>query len=133
MAQSKITYSDKNETGCCPVPNVKDWDESKVVWKDKKFIKDYTFNFLHIPLNMGVVVKRMWKKIEDAKAAPPTNEWMLLSYDLSPWKGEHYCTVTKDVPNAELQQPLPIELRPTRATQKPTWQSESAAETQTSG
>jgi hypothetical protein len=101
MKQPRRTYTDKNETGCCPVPAVKMWDEAKVVWKNKKFIKDSTFNLMHIPLNMGQVIKRMWAKIDKAGAAPPTEEWMLLSYDPSPWKGEHYASVTKKVSDAE--------------------------------
>ncbi len=95
------TYTDKNETGCCPIPNVKDWDEVEVTWQDKKFIKDTTRNFMHIPLNMGKVINRMWDKITKAEAAPPTDEWILLSQDPSPWKSYQYAAVTKDVPNAE--------------------------------
>lgn len=95
------TYTEKNETGCCPVPNIEEWDDAQVTWEDKKFIKDKTRNFMHIPLNMGGVIKRMWEKIEKAEAAPPTDEWMLLSYDPSAWTGEHFATVTKDVPDAE--------------------------------
>lgn len=95
------TYTDINETGCCPIPNVKDWDEAEVTWKNKKFIKDSTINFLHIPLNMKQVLTRMWKKIEDAGAKPQTNEWILLSTDIGLWKGEHFANVTKEVPNAE--------------------------------
>ena len=101
MKQPRITYTDKNETGCCPVPKVDDWDESEVVWKRKKFIKVSTVNFMHIPLNMGQMMRRAWKKIEDAKASPPTSEWMMLSYDPSLWKSEHFLSVTKKVPNAE--------------------------------
>jgi len=98
---SKKTYTAVNETGCCPVPNVEDWDESSVTWQNKKFIKDSTFNLFHMPLNMGRVMKRMWAKVQQAEAAPPTDEFMLLSYDPSPWKGDHFMTVTKEVPNAE--------------------------------
>lgn len=101
MGQPKKTYTDKNETGCCPVPNIKDWEEATVTWKEKKFIKDTTFNVFHIPLNMGQVIGRSWKKIKAAKAETPTNEWLMLSYDPSLWKGEHYFAVTKEVPDAE--------------------------------
>ncbi|MGD9129500.1 MAG: hypothetical protein PVJ09_03380 [Candidatus Woesebacteria bacterium] len=98
---NKKTYTKINETGCCPKPNVKAWDESSVTWKNKKFIKDHTFSFFHIPLNMGFVMKRMWKKVSKAKASPPIEEFLLLSYDPSAWRGEHFMSVTKHVPNAE--------------------------------
>jgi len=98
--QPTKTYTKVNETGCCPKPNVKDWDENKVIWKNKKFIKDSTFCLLHIPLNMAQMMDRSWKKIQAADASPPTEEWMMLSYDPSPWKGEHYLSVTKNVPDA---------------------------------
>jgi len=101
MLQPTKTYTDKNETGCCPVPNVDEWDKSEVTWDNKKFVLDTTLSFLHMPLNMGSVIKPTWKKIENAAARPPDNQWIMLSYDCSPWKGEHYFSVTKDVPNAK--------------------------------
>jgi len=101
MKQPKKTYTKKNETGCCPVPNVKEWDGSVVVWKGKKFIKDHTLGVFHMPINMGGVLKRMWDKVKKAKAEVPADEWMLLSYDVSPWKGEHYASVSKNVSGAE--------------------------------
>ena len=101
MEEVKKTYTSVNETGCCPVPNVKEWDKSSVTWDNKKFIKDYTFSIMHVPVNMGHVIKRMWEKIQRSDAAPESEEWYMLSYDLSPWKGEHYASVTKEVEGAE--------------------------------
>ena len=101
MDNPRKTYTDKNETGCCPIPNITEWDEKEFEWKDKKFIKDSTLNFLYVPLNMGAVIKRMWNKIKESNAQPLTEEWILLSTDPSPWKGEHFASVTKDVKNAD--------------------------------
>ena len=56
---------------------------------------------MHIPLNMGSVIRKTWKQIEDAGAAP-ADEYLLLSTDPSPWRGEHYFAVTKNVPGAEM-------------------------------
>ncbi len=83
------------------MPDVGAWDKAEVTWKDKKFIRDTTLQIFHIPLNMGQMMKRAWGKIEKAKAAPPIREWLMLSYDPSPWKGEHYMAVTREVPDAE--------------------------------
>ncbi|PIR97521.1 MAG: hypothetical protein COT91_01035 [Candidatus Doudnabacteria bacterium CG10_big_fil_rev_8_21_14_0_10_41_10] len=38
MSQLTKTYTDKNETGCCPVPNVSEWDGAEVVWENKRRI-----------------------------------------------------------------------------------------------
>jgi len=43
----------------------------------------------------------MISKVKKAGAEPSTSEWITLSYDPSPWKGEHLASVTKDVPDAE--------------------------------
>jgi hypothetical protein len=101
MDQPTKTYTGGNETGCCPKPNISAWDGSEVTWEGKKFVKDSTMNFFHVPMNMKKVIERTWNKIKEAQAEPVTNEWLLLSYDPSPWKGDHFFSVTKDVPNAE--------------------------------
>jgi hypothetical protein len=95
------SYLNDNPTGCCPKFNYKDWDKQKVIFKDKMFVKDANISFFHIPLNLGQVMTRMWKQITDAKAEPKTEDWLMLSYDPSPWKTEQYCTVNKKVPDME--------------------------------
>jgi len=88
---------------CCPVFEPGPWDNKTLNWIDKPFIRDYLPQFCHIPFPpmMGKVIGRMWKKAEDAGAAPETRDFMLLAYDPSPWKSELYMNVTKDVPGAE--------------------------------
>jgi len=58
---------------------------------------------MHMPLpgTFGRKVGRMWKKIEDAGANPDTKDFIMLATESSPWKGELYINVTKEVPNAE--------------------------------
>jgi hypothetical protein len=92
--------TDAPETGCCPKFDFQPWDNQEIVFSNMPFVKANTLNFMHIPLTMGSMMKKTWKKIEDAKAAAK-NQWLLLSYDPSPWKGEHYFMVTKKVPVAE--------------------------------
>ncbi len=67
------------------------------------FIKDSVPQFLRMPLPwmVGKKITEMWKKIEDAGAAPPTDDFLWLAYDPSPWRSEFYLHVTKKVPNAE--------------------------------
>jgi len=99
-----MTGKHNNEaTQCCPKFNPEPWDEREITWKDKLFVKDSMIQFMHMPLPgaFGKTVERMWKKIEDAGANPDIKDFLMLAYDPSPWKGELYINVTKEVPNAE--------------------------------
>jgi hypothetical protein len=44
---------------------------------------------------------KMWKVAQDAGAAPELKDFLCLAYDPSPWRGELYVAVTKEVPNAK--------------------------------
>ncbi len=92
---------DTTETGCCPRFDPAAWDELEVRIENRLFLLARTWNFLHIPLNMGSMMTRTWAKIQAAEAAPG-DDFLVLSTDPSPWRGEHYFAVTKDVPNAEM-------------------------------
>lgn len=88
---------------CCSKFDPKPWDEKIHHWKDKLFIKETLPQFFHMPLPwmIGKMIARMWKKAQDANAAPDIKDFLWLAYDPSPWKSEHYIYVTKEVPNAE--------------------------------
>ncbi len=90
-----------NEEVCCPKFNPEPWDEKEVVWKDKLFVKDNVMALFHIPLNIGQVIGRMWEKVKSAGAELPTEQFLLLSKDPTPWRTEQYMTVSKEVPNME--------------------------------
>ncbi len=91
-----------NNQTCCPEFDSKPWDKKTYVWQDKLFLKDEVVQIMHIPLNMGKVITRMWQQVEDAKAGPETKDFLILCYDPSPWKSELYMTVTKNIPNANI-------------------------------
>lgn len=91
---------DKSETGCCPQFDPAPWDGAEFEFVDKRFVRATTVNFLHIPLNIGSMITRTWAKIERAEAAPG-EDFLMLSTDPSPWRGEHFFAVTKEVPDAE--------------------------------
>ncbi len=55
---------------------------------------------MHIPLNLGSVITKTWEQIKN-EGVDDSKEFAILSYDPSPWKGEHYFTVTKEVSGAE--------------------------------
>lgn len=90
----------KSLTGCCPPFNPKDWDEQSFEFEDKLFVKVSTRSFLHIPLNMNGVMKRVMGSIEDAGAGNP-HETLMLTDEKSPWQADHYIAVEKDVPDEE--------------------------------
>ena len=91
---------DKSETGCCPKFDPEGWDGQTIVFDNKLFAKATTCSFLHIPLNMTSMYMRVCKKIEDEKASE--NSFLVLSHDPSPWKGEHFFAVDKDLPGEEM-------------------------------
>ena len=95
------TYTEKNETGCCAVPNIDDWDEQEIAFKDKRFIRMYTRSFFFVPLNMSKVMTAIQKQAEGANATMPPDEAMILSRELSPWRAEQLYAVSKEVAGAD--------------------------------
>ncbi|HJX04958.1 MAG TPA: hydrolase [Thermoplasmata archaeon] len=94
---------DSKSGPCCPRFNPDLWEGKTSDWGDRLFIKDTIRQFLHRPLpsSMGKAVGRMWKEAKDSGAAPAIEDFLLLSYDPSPWKSELFMTVTKEVPGVE--------------------------------
>ena len=90
-----------NPTNCCPRFNSEGWDEQELRFKDKLFVKVTTRSILHIPINMGSVFPKTFGAIDEANAKDE-DEFIVLSYDSSAWTGEHYFSVTKDVPRQKM-------------------------------
>jgi len=90
------------ENECCPKFDPIPWDEKTHEWEDKLFIRETLPQLFHMPLPwmIGRMIGRMWKKAQDAGAAPDIEDFLWLAYDPSPWKSEHYIYVTREVPNA---------------------------------
>lgn len=95
------TYTSKNETGCCAIPDLKAWDNTKVSLADQHFIRAYTRSFMFVPLNMAKVLGRLHSTVVDAKAELPPTKAILLSRDLSPWKAEQLYGVSKPIDGAD--------------------------------
>lgn len=102
MEQNTLpTYdTSDNPTGCCPRFKPEGWDEQKLYFEHKPFVKVTTRSFFHIPVNMGRVFTDTFKQLEEAGAVD-MNQFIILSRDLSPWKTEHYFAVTREVPGME--------------------------------
>lgn len=99
-ALPKYDMSD-NPTNCCPRFNPEGWDEQYLHFKDKRFVKVKTRSIFHIPVNMGSVFPKTLKAIE-AENEVSENNFIVLSYDPSPWTGEHYFSVSKDIPGQKM-------------------------------
>ena len=95
------TYTDQNETGCCPVPNVKEWDKQKVTFKDKHFIRMYTKSFLYVPINMAKVMTDLNETAVKSGNTVPAEQAMILSREISPWKAEQLYAVSQPVEGAD--------------------------------
>lgn len=88
------------KTSCCPKFNPNRYQQKTHHWQNKHFVKANVLQFMHLPLNMGSVIRKTWKVIADAKASPPDTDFLILMYDHSPWKSELYFTTTQKVPQA---------------------------------
>lgn len=86
-----------NPTGCCPRFDPQGWDDQRLQFVEKPFVKATTLNLFYVPINMGSVFTKTFKAIEDADAYDK-NDFIVLSRDLSPWYSEHLFAVTKPVP-----------------------------------
>lgn len=92
---------EESETGCCPRFDPEPWDEKKISWKDKLFLKDHVRCFLHIPLNFGKVMSRNMEKIKIADALTPNP--VFLSDEKSPWRSDVLIAISKEMKGAELE------------------------------
>ena len=91
----KLNIKD-NPTGCCPRFLPEEWDNKEFQFDKKKFVLGHTRSFMYIPLNMGSMMKKIWARVEEA-GAYKTGEFVMLSRDLSPWRAQHYLSVSKKV------------------------------------
>jgi len=95
------TYTAVNETGCCPVPNVADWDKAILEFSHEPFVRMCTRSVLFMPLNMGRVMTALNEVAQRADVLMPPERGMILSRDVSPWRAEHLYAVSEPVPGAD--------------------------------
>ena len=95
------TYTKVNETGCCAVPDINNWDEKEITLNHQRFIRMHTKSFLFVPLNMSKVMTTLQKLAIDSNATMPPEKAIILSRDLSPWKAEQLYAVSKPIDSAD--------------------------------
>ncbi len=101
--KNKVNAAADSEV-CCPLFHPGKWDGIEQVWEGKLFLKDWVPELFHIPLpgSYRRVISAMWKKAGDSGAAPAANDFLLLMHDLSPFKGELYLSVTREIPGQDV-------------------------------
>lgn len=95
------TYTDQCETGCCPVPNIAEWDRKKLLFENRRFIRMYTKSFMHMPLNMGKIMTALDETVRNADAGLPMQQTLILSRDLSSTKAEQLYSVSRPIEGAD--------------------------------
>jgi hypothetical protein len=87
------------DTSCCPEFDPKKWDNKKVAWKSKLFLKDKVFSFFHFPLNLKSVIEGNIEKMKNANAMP--KDAMALLDDKSIFYSNIYISTKKALPKSE--------------------------------
>jgi hypothetical protein len=93
----------KKEADSCPVFDVARWNDKVYTWENKMFIRGTMPQVLHFPLPGMIkrIMKKLWKQAAEAGAESSQEDFLMLTYDLSPWLCEFYMTVTRSVPGAD--------------------------------
>jgi hypothetical protein len=90
-----------NTTGCCPKFNPEGWDDQDLHFENMRFVQADTLAVAHIPVNMGKVFTRVQNHITDADAQLPEG-YLVLSKDVTAFRGEHLFAVSRDVPGEKM-------------------------------
>jgi len=89
------------EEVCCPKFNPEPWEGKVFEWDNKLFAEADVIAFLHIPLNMGKVIPKMWSKIGQEKVdsvrVGEKDEFIMLFYDPTAFKTELYIPVKEEI------------------------------------
>ena len=102
MKTNETPFNDQSEntTGCCPRFNDKGWDGQILRFKDKPFVRATTHAVAHLPIDMGKVFSRVLGKIDAGHAVDPSH-MIVMSRDLSAFKGEHLFAVDTAISGEE--------------------------------
>jgi hypothetical protein len=93
-----MTNNQKNSE-CCPPFDPAPWEDARITWEGKKFIKDKVRTVFYMPLNFGQTMKRLNKQVTAAGATMP--DYLCLSDHTSKWNMDLYLAVDKEIPGAQ--------------------------------
>ena len=85
----------KTEKVCCPEFKPATLDKKTFKWNNKLFVKTKVVSFLHIPLNIGSMMKKTCGAIEKSKAS--NEDFIVLTDEKSLWGSDWYFAVTKKI------------------------------------
>jgi hypothetical protein len=88
----------KPEFDCCPPFDPAPWNDARITWEGKKFIKDKVRTVFYMPLNFGQAMKRLNKQVTAADATMP--DYLCLSDHTSKWNMDLYLAVDKVIQGA---------------------------------
>ena len=98
--EKKMNNEKIKETGCCKPFNPDPWQNKKIIWENKIFVKDHITSVMHIPINMGTKIIKNMTLIEKANAK--SLQQLMLTDEKSLWGADIYIEVSKNVPNAQM-------------------------------
>lgn len=93
-------FGEGTETGCCKRFNPTPWEGKLVRFKNRLFLKDKVLCAFNIPLNLGRVIVRALKLIENAGAL---GDQLMLYNPTSLFSADVRIAVRKNVPGARME------------------------------
>lgn len=99
LTRLPLAHREMSLTGCCPMFVPSEWDNKLFEFDRKLFVKVTSHSIMHMPLDVGRMMRLAHQKIGDAGAE--TDEFAILSHEASPWYTNHFITVSKPVPDME--------------------------------
>lgn len=83
---------------CCPEFDPKKWNEKKVTWNKKLFIKDKVFSFFHAPINLKGTIEENINRLKEENAYDPN--MIVLTDDRSIFYMNIYMSAKKPIKKA---------------------------------
>lgn len=89
----------KDPAICCPEFDPLPWDNKAFTWNKKKFIKNSVKTMFYMPLNLGSVMQKMQKQVNQSDARIPS--YLCLAEHTTRWNMDIYLAVDKEVKGAK--------------------------------
>jgi hypothetical protein len=86
------------DTGCCPRFDPYPWQNRKLTWDSKPFVRDRSHSVLHIPLDFGKAVERAIAAVGDALDP----DQLVLCNEDSPWGTDIFVATTRPVAGCDI-------------------------------
>ena len=100
MASTKASGPSPRPARCCPRFDPAPWQDQRLVWHDKLFLKARVHCLWHVPLDIDRTLRRAYARIDAAGASPA--QPLFLSDDVSPWYSDLYLEITKEIADRAL-------------------------------